>query len=165
MKVAVIGTGYVGLVTATCLADSGNDVVGIDKDESKIRTLEEGRLPIYEPGLLELVQRNHRHQRLRFTTDLKAGVGWADLAFIAVGTPQSADGAADLSSIWKVVDGKIVTRTKFPEGTRLVLQVEEPAPVVELDAEDERAIDRALASVREGKGISLGKFRAILQRL
>jgi hypothetical protein len=65
----------------------------------------------------------------------------------------------------KVVDGKIVTRTKFPEGTKLVLQVEEPAPVVELDAEDERAIDRALASVRAGKGMSLDKFRAILQRL
>ena len=65
----------------------------------------------------------------------------------------------------KEVDGKIVTRTKFPEGTKLVLQVEEPVPAVELDAEDERAIDRALASVREGKGISLDKFRAILQRL
>jgi hypothetical protein len=65
----------------------------------------------------------------------------------------------------KVVNGKVVTRAKFPEGTKLVLQVDEPAPIVELDAEDERAIDRALASVREGKGISLDKFRAILQRL
>lgn len=65
----------------------------------------------------------------------------------------------------KVVNGKVVTRAKFPEGTKLVLQVEEPAPIVELDAEDERAIDQALASVREGKGISLDKFRAILKRL
>ena len=73
--------------------------------------------------------------------------------------------AAPRIATGKVVDGTIVTRTKFPEGTKLVLQVEEPVSVVELDAEDERAIDRALASVREGKGISLDKFRAILQRL
>jgi UDPglucose 6-dehydrogenase len=104
VKVAVIGTGYVGLVTATCLADSGNDVVGIDKDAAKVRTLDEGRLPIYEPGLLELVQRNRREQRLRFTTDLRDGVAASHLVFIAVGTPQDADGAADLSSIWAVAD-------------------------------------------------------------
>ena len=70
MKIAVIGTGYVGLVTSTCLAESGNEVIGIDKDEQKIATLKSGKLPIYEPGLLELVQRNVREQRLSFTTDL-----------------------------------------------------------------------------------------------
>ena len=104
MRIAVIGTGYVGLVTSTCLAESGNDVVGIDKDAGKIATLEGGKLPIYEPGLLELVTRNRREQRLTFSTDLAAGVKDAQLIFIAVGTPPAADGAADLSSLWAVGD-------------------------------------------------------------
>src|SRR5262245_18005380 len=102
MKIAVVGTGYVGLVTATCLAESGNDVVGIDKDQRKIAMLQTGKLPIYEPGLLELVHRNSREGRLRFTTDLAEAVVPARLIFLAVGTPQSADGAADLSAMWAV---------------------------------------------------------------
>ena len=102
MRVAVIGTGYVGLVTATCLAESGNDVVGVDKDESKIATLLDDRIPIYEPGLLELVRRNRRHERLRFTTDLGEAVADAELIFVAVGTPQARDGDADLSGVWAV---------------------------------------------------------------
>jgi UDPglucose 6-dehydrogenase len=126
VRVAVIGTGYVGLVTATCLAESGNDVVGIDKDERKIQVLEAGRLPIYEPGLLELVQRNRRESRLRFTTDLGAEVRPAQLLFIAVGTPQGADGAADLASIWAVTDAiaehangpkVVVLKSTVPVGT------------------------------------------------
>jgi len=104
MKIAVVGTGYVGLVTATCLAESGNDVVGIDKDRQKIETLRGGKIPIYEPGLLELVQRNGREGRLRFTTDLAEAVLPSRLVFLAVGTPQSADGAADLSALWAVAD-------------------------------------------------------------
>ena len=104
MKIAVIGTGYVGLVTATCLAESGNEVCGIDKDAAKIAVLESGRLPIYEPGLLELVQRNRREERLRFATDLGPGVSGAQLIFVAVGTPQAKDGSADLSSLWAVAD-------------------------------------------------------------
>ena len=104
MKIAVIGTGYVGLVTATCLAESGNDVVGIDKDARKIARLDDGELPIYEPGLLELVQRNRREGRLHFTTDLAGGMAPAQIVFIAVGTPQGADGAADLSNVWAVAD-------------------------------------------------------------
>ncbi|HEY2787020.1 MAG TPA: UDP-glucose/GDP-mannose dehydrogenase family protein [Fimbriiglobus sp.] len=103
MKVAVIGTGYVGLVTATCLAECGNDVVGIDKDERKIQTLHSNRIPIYEPGLLELVQRNRKEGRLTFTTDLATAVRAARVIFIAVGTPQSHDGDADLSAVWSVV--------------------------------------------------------------
>src|SRR5438876_10079652 len=90
LKIAVIGTGYVGLVTATCLAESGNEVVGIDKDAGKIATLKSGKLPIYEPGLLELVQRNFREQRLTFATDLVASVKDAQLVFIAVGTPPTS---------------------------------------------------------------------------
>jgi UDPglucose 6-dehydrogenase len=104
LKIAVIGTGYVGLVTATCLAESGNEVVGIDKDAGKIATLKEGKLPIYEPGLLELVQRNCREQRLSFTTDLPAAVKDAQFVFIAVGTPETATGEADLSAVWAVGD-------------------------------------------------------------
>ncbi len=104
MKIAVIGTGYVGLVTATCLAESGNDVIGIDKDAAKVARLEAGGLPIYEPGLLELVLRNRREARLNFTTDLAAGVADAQLIFVDVGTPQGADGSADLSNLWAVVD-------------------------------------------------------------
>src|SRR6516225_4049374 len=104
VKVAVIGTGYVGLVTATCLAESGNDVVGIDNDARKIGLLDSGVLPIYEPGLLELVQRNCREGRLRFTTDLGQGISSARIVFIAVGTPQGPDGAADLTNLWAVGD-------------------------------------------------------------
>jgi UDPglucose 6-dehydrogenase len=130
MKLAVIGTGYVGLVTATCLAESGNDVVGIDKDGAKIARLEAGQLPIYEPGLLELVQRNMRDGRLRFSTNLAEGIAAAGLVFIAVGTPQASDGAADLSSVWAVGDAialhlngpkVIVLKSTVPVGTNRAL--------------------------------------------
>jgi UDPglucose 6-dehydrogenase len=104
VKIAVIGTGYVGLVTATCLAEGGNDVVGIDNNVAKIQTLESGRLPIHEPGLLELMQRNRREGRLAFTTSLAQGIRDAAVVFIAVGTPQAHDGSADLSSLEAVVD-------------------------------------------------------------
>jgi UDPglucose 6-dehydrogenase len=126
VKIAVIGTGYVGLVTGTCLAESGNEVVGIDKDADKIAVLESGRLPIYEPGLLELVQRNRKEARLRFTTDLAQGIGPAQLVFIAVGTPQSADGTPDLANLWAVADAvadhskdnkMIVVKSTVPVGT------------------------------------------------
>jgi UDPglucose 6-dehydrogenase len=116
LKIAVIGTGYVGLVTSTCLAESGNDVVGIDKDERKIAILHDNRLPIYEPGLLELVQRNRKEGRLQFTTDLPAAVRAARLIFIAVGTPQSAAGDADLSSIWAVTDALAAILKDMPPG-------------------------------------------------
>lgn len=136
MKVAVVGTGYVGLVTATCLAESGNDVAGVDKDAAKVATLRGGKLPIYEPGLLELVQRNCREGRLTFSTDLAAAVVPAKVVFLAVGTPQSAEGAADLSAVWAVGDaiasalktkpeaaaGKlIVTKSTVPVGTNRAL--------------------------------------------
>ncbi len=129
LKIAVIGTGYVGLVTSTCLAESGNDVVGIDKDLGKIQMLESGRLPIYEPGLLELVNRNRREQRLSFTTDMSA-IESAHIVFIAVGTPQAADGAADLSNLWAVADAigghcrgpkVIVVKSTVPVGTNRAL--------------------------------------------
>ncbi|HYT87766.1 MAG TPA: UDP-glucose/GDP-mannose dehydrogenase family protein [Gemmataceae bacterium] len=130
MKIAMIGTGYVGLVTSTCLAESGNEVVGIDKDAAKIQTLDAGKLPIYEPGLLELVQRNRREERLRFTTDLASGVQNAELIFIAVGTPQAADGSADLSALWAVakaiadaINGPkiVIIKSTVPVGTNRAL--------------------------------------------
>jgi UDPglucose 6-dehydrogenase len=104
MKIAVIGTGYVGLVTGTCLAESGNDVVCVDNNPKKIATLNDNRIPIYEPGLHELVLRNKREGRLTFTTDLRATVRTARLIFIAVGTPQSEAGDADLTAVFSVAD-------------------------------------------------------------
>jgi len=117
MRIAVVGTGYVGLVTATCFAESGNDVIGIDKDPAKIEVLDSGKLPIYEPGLLELVQRNRREGRLNFTTDLAAGIAPAQLIFLAVGTPQAADGSADLSAVWAV--GEAIA--KHANGPKIVV--------------------------------------------
>jgi len=124
VRIAVIGTGYVGLVTATCLAESGNDVLGIDKDASKIEVLESGRLPIYEPGLLELVQRNRREGRLAFTTSLSEGIRAAKLVFIAVGTPQTKEGAPELANIWAVAD----TVAQHAQGRQIVV-VKSTVPV------------------------------------
>lgn len=126
MKVTIVGTGYVGLVTGTCLADSGNDVTCVDIDRAKIDLLNRGQIPIYEPGLAELVARNARARRLHFTTDLAAAVRPAELIFLAVGTPQSDDGSADLSSLWKVTDelaphlnpdAIVVIKSTVPVGT------------------------------------------------
>ena len=94
MKIAVVGTGYVGLVLGACLAENGNSVVCVDKDESKIDTLKSGRMPIYEPGLEEIVRRNEHEERLAFTTDLPSAVRASEIAFIAVGTPQGAEEGA-----------------------------------------------------------------------
>ena len=104
MKLAVVGTGYVGLVTGTCFAESGNDVVCIDKVAEKIERLRRGELPIYEPGLAELVGRNRQMGRLKFATSLEEGVADARLVFVAVGTPQADDGSADLSNLWELLD-------------------------------------------------------------
>ncbi|MCS6975451.1 MAG: UDP-glucose/GDP-mannose dehydrogenase family protein [Gemmatales bacterium] len=104
MRIVVIGTGYVGLVTGTCLAESGNEVTCVDKDARKIAVLESGRLPIYEPGLLELVQRNRKEDRLHFSTTMSNALEKARIVFICVGTPQGDDGSADLGSVWAVAD-------------------------------------------------------------
>jgi UDPglucose 6-dehydrogenase len=99
MRIAVIGTGYVGLVTGTCLAESGNQVVCMDIDEGKIALLNAGTVPIYEPGLEELVKRNTAHGRLSFTTDIANAVKRSEVVFIAVGTPPGEDGSADLKYV------------------------------------------------------------------
>lgn len=126
MKIAVVGTGYVGLVVGACLAENGNEVVCIDNDAAKIARLEDGDMPIYEPGLSELVRRNHTEDRLTFATDLPAAVGAAEIVFIAVGTPQGEDGAADLQQVLGVAKevGRsltkytvIVNKSTVPVGT------------------------------------------------
>ncbi|HUQ68106.1 MAG TPA: UDP-glucose/GDP-mannose dehydrogenase family protein [Planctomycetaceae bacterium] len=126
MRVVMIGTGYVGLVTGTCLADSGNEVTCVDINEKKIAGLNRGEMPIYEPGLQELVVRNAKSGRLKFTTDLAAAVKPAQLVFIAVGTPQGDDGNSDLTYLWSAVDAMaphlsetviVVTKSTVPVGT------------------------------------------------
>jgi UDPglucose 6-dehydrogenase len=102
MKIAVIGSGYVGLVAGACLAENGNDVVCVDKDPAKIRALQRGKIPIYEPGLEELVRRNKSEKRLTFTTALPRGVRQSQIIFIAVGTPTGEDGSADLQHVLAV---------------------------------------------------------------
>lgn len=99
MKITVVGTGYVGLVSGTCLAEVGNNVLCLDLDQKKIRMLEEGGIPIFEPGLLEMVQRNVGAGRLHFTSDVEKAVAHGDIQFIAVGTPPDEDGSADLQYV------------------------------------------------------------------
>ncbi|MCK4530521.1 MAG: UDP-glucose/GDP-mannose dehydrogenase family protein [Candidatus Marinimicrobia bacterium] len=101
-KICVVGTGYVGLVTAAGLADFGNSVIGVDIDESKIKILQEGGIPIYEPGLLEVVQRNVRAGRLSFTTNIDQAIQDSKVIFSAVGTPPGEGGEADLRAVWAV---------------------------------------------------------------
>lgn len=126
MRVTVVGTGYVGLVSGTCLADVGNDVLCIDSDEKKIAGLRDGEIPIFEPGLEELVQRNTGAGRLRFSTDLAEGVAHGEVIFIAVGTPPDEDGAADLQHVLAVAHGigtvledyrVVVNKSTVPVGT------------------------------------------------
>ncbi len=126
MKIAVIGSGYVGLVAGACLAENGNEVICVDKDAAKVRTLQRGRIPIYEPGLEELVRRNRAEKRLTFTTNLPQGVRSSQIIFIAVGTPTGEDGSADLRHVLEVAReiGKsmngykvIVDKSTVPVGT------------------------------------------------
>ena len=99
MKITIIGTGYVGLVSGACLADVGNQVLCLDLDQRKIEILKSGSIPIYEPGLKEIVANNIAAGRLRFTTDIAESVAWGDVQFIAVGTPPGEDGSADLQYV------------------------------------------------------------------
>ncbi len=105
MKIGVVGTGYVGLVVGACLAENGNSVVCVDSDADKVGRLCRGEIPIYEPGLDEMVPRNLGEERLRFTTDLDNAVRSSEVIFVAVGTPQDEDGSADLSHVLEVARG------------------------------------------------------------
>lgn len=126
MEIAMIGTGYVGLVTGTCFAESGNHVTCVDINQQKIERLKLGQIPIYEPGLTEMVLRNAKAGRLRFSTDVADSVRKARVIYLAVGTPQGDDGSADLSALRGVVDSLaphlrddavIVTKSTVPVGT------------------------------------------------
>jgi UDPglucose 6-dehydrogenase len=126
MKIAVVGTGYVGLVAGTCFAETGNNVICVDVVEEKINALKEGKIPIYEPGLEEMVRRNVQEERLHFTTDITEAVKESLILFIAVGTPPGEDGSADLQyvleaarSIGKAANGYkiIVDKSTVPVGT------------------------------------------------
>lgn len=99
MKITIIGSGYVGLVTGACLAELGNDVFCLDVDQKKIDLLNAGGVPIYEPGLKELIERNRAAGRIQFSTDVAASVAHGDVQFIAVGTPPDEDGSADLKYV------------------------------------------------------------------
>jgi UDPglucose 6-dehydrogenase len=126
MNISVIGTGYVGLVAGACFAESGNEVICVDNNAAKIASLRKGEIPIYEPGLPELVERNVRDERLSFTTELPEAVRKASVIFMAVGTPTTDTGAADLSAVFAVAKGigqamnnykVVVTKSTVPVGT------------------------------------------------
>lgn len=126
MKITIIGTGYVGLTTGTCFAETGNEVMCVDIDEKKIENLKKGIIPIYEPGLEELVQRNNSEGRLRFTTDAKEGIDFGEIIFSAVGTPPDKDHRADLQFVRTVArdfgrfcesDKIFVNKSTVPVGT------------------------------------------------
>ena len=170
MKICIVGTGYVGLVTGSCLADFGIEVVGVDVDEDKIAALQELRIPIYEPGLRNLVSRNVREGRLSFSTDLGSAIESSTAIFIAVGTPPKADGSADLKFIRQVAEsiGKhlngykiIVTKSTVPIGTgQLIREI-----VDEISGGDrEFAVVSNPEFLREGSAIAdfMGPDRVVI---
>ena len=130
MKITVVGVGYVGLVAAACFAEGGNDVTCVDNDEKKIDNLKKGIIPIYEPGLAEIIKRNEAAGRLVFTTNLKEGVDNSLIIFIGVGTPSAADGSADISALLDVAGSIaelmdcyriIITKSTVPVGTHRIV--------------------------------------------
>jgi UDPglucose 6-dehydrogenase len=167
MKIAMVGSGYVGLVSGACFADFGHDVVCIDKDQGKIDRLHAGIMPIYEPGLDALVESNVKAGRLSFTTDLGEGIAGADAIFIAVGTPsRRGDGHADLTFVYEVArevgeklsgDAVVVTKSTVPVGTGD--EVEQI--IAETGASDERGHKVSVVSNPEflREGAAIGDFK------
>ena len=187
MKVAVVGTGYVGLVTGTCFAEVGMDITCIDIDQKKIDNLKQGILPIYEPGLEEMVTRNVAAGRLHFTTNIAEGVKDADVAFIAVGTPPGEDGSADLKYVLAVARGigenltnycVVVTKSTVPVGTaakvhhELTQALEKRGSSIEFDVasnpeflKEGAAIDDFLKPDRIVVGISSERAEEVMGKL
>jgi UDPglucose 6-dehydrogenase len=159
MNICMVGTGYVGLVTGACLADFGMNVVCVDKDAEKIAALQRGEVPIYEPGLKEVISRNERAGRLRFTTDLKAGIEEALAIFIAVGTPPKPDGSPDLTFVRQVAAAiaehmngykVVVTKSTVPTGTgRMIEQI-----LREKNGQHEFSVASNPEFLREGSAVS-----------
>ena len=187
MKIAVVGTGYVGLVTGTCFAEVGIDVTCIDIDQKKIDNLHQGILPIYEPGLEEMVSRNVKSGRLNFSTSLAESIKGADVAFIAVGTPPGEDGSADLKYVLSVARGigenmdnytVVVTKSTVPVGTAAKVRAEIEQALVKRGANVEfdvasnpeflkegAAIDDFLKPDRIVVGISSERAEEVMRRL
>ncbi|HIJ64892.1 MAG TPA: UDP-glucose/GDP-mannose dehydrogenase family protein [Candidatus Hydrogenedentes bacterium] len=162
MKIAVIGTGYVGLVTGTCFSEMGHDVTCVDVDAEKVRALQEGRVPIYEPGLDQMVARNAAQGRLAFTTDLKAAIEKALLVFIAVGTPSKDDGTADLQYVLDVATAIgafmngykiVVNKSTVPVGTAALVQQTIKAALDKRNASHEFDVVSNPEFLREGSAI------------
>src|SRR5256885_977518 len=133
MRITVVGTGYVGLVAGVCFADSGHSVVCVDIDEAKVAALQQGKSPIYEPGLTELLEKNLAAERLSFSTSLQGAVRASDVVFIAVGTPERDDGSADLRAAMSVLQQiaqsaerytVVVNKSTVPVGTASRMQAE-----------------------------------------
>ncbi len=187
MKIAVVGTGYVGLVTGTCFAEVGIEVTCIDIDQKKIENLRNGILPIYEPGLEEMVARNVKSGRLNFSTSLAESIKGADVAFIAVGTPPGEDGSADLKYVLAVARGigenidsycVVVTKSTVPVGTAAKVRAEVEGALTKRSAEVEfdvasnpeflkegAAIDDFLKPDRIVVGISSERAEEVMRRL
>jgi UDPglucose 6-dehydrogenase len=182
MRIAVVGSGYVGLVAGVCFADSGHTVVCVDIDERKIRELQAGRSPIYEPGLEELLEKNVAAERIRFTTDLAETARASDVVFIAVGTPQRDDGNADLRAAMSVAHQVadvaerytvVVNKSTVPVGTAARMQAEIAArSKVEIDVvsnpeflKEGAAIDDFLRPDRIVIGSPSERARAIMSEL
>lgn len=162
MKLCIIGTGYVGLVTGTCFAEMGNNVICVDIDEAKIAMLNRGEVPIYEPGLKEMIDTNSAAGRITFTTGLKDAVQRSEIIFIAVGTPADEDGSADLShvidvskSIAQYVNEPkiIVTKSTVPVGTADLVRQTIKARMRELDNVHEFTIVSNPEFLKEGAAI------------
>ncbi|HEU4383749.1 MAG TPA: UDP-glucose/GDP-mannose dehydrogenase family protein [Anaeromyxobacteraceae bacterium] len=183
MKIVVVGTGYVGLVTGTCFAESGHEVVCVDTDEGKIATLRGGGIPIYEPGLEELVRRNARERRLSFTTSLAEAMPGTEVAFIAVGTPPGETGEADLSHVLSAAEevGRaiqrytvVVNKSTVPAGSaeKVAEAIRRVNPGAEFDVvsnpeflKEGAAIDDFMRPDRVVVGVSSEKARAIMAEL
>ena len=184
MKITVVGIGYVGLVVAVCMAELGNDVVGVDVAKAKIVSLQEGKVPIYEPGLEEMLHRNQRESRIKFTTDLKQAIEHGEVIFIAVGTPMDGDHRADLSHVLGVAEhiGKhmngykvIVDKSTVPVGTAdkvaATVKKHQPKPT-EFDVvsnpeflREGEALQDFLIPDRVIIGIANGKARKVMEEV
>lgn len=182
MKIAVVGSGYVGLVAGACFADTGNDIICVDINEKKIEDLRNGIIPIYEPGLEDLVERNTKSGRLKFTTSLEEAVKASDIIFIAVGTPQDEDGSADLTHVLSVakeigqhMNGPkvIVDKSTVPVGTAaLVTEAIKKETKHEFDVvsnpeflKEGAAIDDFLKPDRVVVGVSTPRAEKVMREL